>query len=95
MTFGRVAEALPRAIRLVGWPKLVIFFFFFVGAPKDHIISSLVLQRVVPHVSDDLEKTNFSDLDQSYIGTPVQPSAVRKYSLTAHTFSHINVGTCM
>jgi len=29
MTFGRVAEALPRAIRLVGWPKLVIFFFFF------------------------------------------------------------------
>jgi len=29
MTFGRVAEALPRAIRLVGWPKLVIFFFLF------------------------------------------------------------------
>ncbi len=29
MTFGRVAEALPRAIRLVGWPKLVIFLFFF------------------------------------------------------------------
>ena len=29
MTFGRVAEALPRAVRLVGWPKLVIFFFFF------------------------------------------------------------------
>jgi len=29
MTFGRVAEALPGAIRLVGWPKLVIFFFFF------------------------------------------------------------------
>jgi len=29
MTFGRVAEALPRAIRLVGWPKLVTFFFFF------------------------------------------------------------------
>ena len=28
MTFGRVAEAPPRAIRLVGWPKLVIFFFF-------------------------------------------------------------------
>ena len=27
MTFGRVAEALPRAIRLVGWPKLVIFFY--------------------------------------------------------------------
>jgi len=31
MTFGRVAEALPRAIRLVGWPKLVIFFFFFIA----------------------------------------------------------------
>ena len=29
MTFGRVAEALSRAIRLVDWPKLVIFFFFF------------------------------------------------------------------
>jgi len=32
MTLGRVAEALPRAIKLVGWPKLVIiiiFFFFF------------------------------------------------------------------
>ena len=29
MTFGRVAEALPRAIRLVGWPKLAVFFFFF------------------------------------------------------------------
>jgi hypothetical protein len=26
MTLGRVAEALPQAIRLVGWPKLVIFF---------------------------------------------------------------------
>ena len=25
--FGRVAEALPPASRLVGWPKLVIFFF--------------------------------------------------------------------
>ncbi len=24
MTFGRVAEALPRAIRLVGWPKLCL-----------------------------------------------------------------------
>ena len=31
MTFGRVAEALPRAIRLVDWPKLVIFFLFFGG----------------------------------------------------------------
>ena len=30
MTFGRVAEAQPRAIRLVGWPKIVFFFFFFV-----------------------------------------------------------------
>ncbi len=29
MTLGKVAEALPRAIRLVGWPKLVVFFFFF------------------------------------------------------------------
>ena len=28
MTFGRVTEALSRAIRLVDWPKLVIFFFF-------------------------------------------------------------------
>ena len=28
MTFGRVAEALPRAIRLDDWPKLVMFFFF-------------------------------------------------------------------
>ncbi len=34
MTFGRVAEALPRAIRLVGWPKLVIFFFFFYAHPR-------------------------------------------------------------
>ena len=25
MTLGRVAEAVPQAIRLVGWPKLVIF----------------------------------------------------------------------
>ncbi len=33
MTFGRVAEALPRAIRLVGWPKLVIFFFFYLDGP--------------------------------------------------------------
>jgi len=31
MTFGRVAEALPQAIRLVGWPKLVIFFFLLVS----------------------------------------------------------------
>jgi len=29
MTLGRLAEALPQAIRLVSWPKLVIFFFFF------------------------------------------------------------------
>ncbi len=29
MTLGRVAKALPRAITLVGRPKLVIFFFFF------------------------------------------------------------------
>ncbi len=44
MTFGRVAEALPRAIRLVGWPKLVIFFFFFWYAPGDTI-----LHRRSPH----------------------------------------------
>ena len=29
MTSGGVAKALPQAIRLVGWPKLVTFFFFF------------------------------------------------------------------
>ncbi len=28
MTLSSVAEALPRAIRLIGWPKLAIFFFF-------------------------------------------------------------------
>ena len=41
MTFGRVAEALPRAIRLVGWPKLVIFFliFFFGRNGQSHIKS--------------------------------------------------------
>jgi len=32
MTFGRVAEALLWALLgLVGWPKLVIFFFLFFG----------------------------------------------------------------
>ena len=29
MTHGRAAEALPRATRLVGWPKHVFFFFLF------------------------------------------------------------------
>jgi len=63
MTFGRVAEALPRAIRLVGWPKLVIFFFFFffyvkrfslslsirlVGWAKDVKRFSLSLSRGLP-----------------------------------------------
>ena len=41
MTFGRVAEALSRAIRLVDWPKLVIFFFFF------FLMSDFIAQYVI------------------------------------------------
>ncbi len=42
MTLCRVAEALPRAIRLIGWPKLVIFcssacrIAFLAVGPRKH-----------------------------------------------------------
>ena len=59
MTFGRVAEALPRAIRLVGWPKLVIFFFFYTFRLQDS-------QDFIPRASRLNTTTMLNMTDQTH-----------------------------
>ena len=46
MTFGRAAEALPQAIRLFGWPKLVISFFFFLQIGVECRVCTVVVCKV-------------------------------------------------
>ncbi len=84
MTFGRVAEALPRAIRLVGWPKLVIFFFFSSSA------SPLAGKRRGPESTSDAESSETAEAPtaDSLALVPLTPDDSHAHTLRRSSREH-------